>query len=84
MSPEALAAIQHIAEFAAALPGEIHPSGREAIRSYLRDAQYALDIGDNTEAARLLRNVNEKAGRNWHGMRSHSSSGPMSWPRFHR
>ena len=30
---------------------------------WLRDAQHALDIGDNTEASRLLRNINDKAAR---------------------
>jgi hypothetical protein len=58
---EALAAIQHLAQFAAAIPGEIHPSGRMAIRELIRDAQRALDAGDNAEAARLLRYINEKA-----------------------
>ncbi len=61
MSPDALASIQFIAEFAAALPGEIHPSGRMAIRELIREAQHALDVGDNTETARLLRYINEKA-----------------------
>jgi hypothetical protein len=61
MSPETLAAIQHLAQFAAALPGEIHPSGRMAIAELIREAQHALDAGDNTEAARLLRYINEKA-----------------------
>ena len=65
---EALAAIQLLAQFAAAIPGEIHPSGRMAIVGWLRDAQRALDAGDNTEAARLLRNINEKAALElgWH------------------
>jgi hypothetical protein len=68
MLPETRAAIQYIAEFIDVLPGEIHPSGRIAIRDWLRDAQYALDVGDNAEAARLLRNVNEKAAQElaWH------------------
>jgi hypothetical protein len=61
MSPEVLAAIQHLAQFAAALPGEIHPSGRIAIVGWLRDAQHALDVGDYGEAARLLQNANELA-----------------------
>jgi hypothetical protein len=61
MSPDTLAAIQHLAQFAEALPGEIHPSGRITIVGWLRDAQHALDAGDYCEAARLLRNVNELA-----------------------
>jgi hypothetical protein len=68
MPPDTLAAIQLLAQFAAALPGEIHPSGRMAIRELIRDAQSALDIGDNAEAARLLRYINEKAALElgWH------------------
>ena len=65
---DTLAAIQFIADFIAAIPDEIHPSGRIAIRDWLRDAQHALDVGDNAEAAQLLRNVNEKAALElgWH------------------
>jgi hypothetical protein len=61
MSREALLAIEHLAELQMALPGEIHPSGRVAIVDWLQKAQRALDVGDNVEAARLIRSANQKA-----------------------
>ena len=48
-------------DFSEAMPDEIHPSGRECIRGWLHDAQWALDAGNTVEAARLVRLVNEKA-----------------------
>lgn len=68
MSPDTLAAINLLAQFATAIPAEIHPAGRVTIVSWLRDAQRALDAGDNAEAARLLRNINRKAALElgWH------------------
>ena len=79
MSPETIEAIQLIEEFTQQCRAK-STQGAHGDRGRVREAQYALDVGDNTEAARLRRKSMERPPSSLAGTPATLGLMPMPWP----